>query len=60
MQLHTGNGSQRWQVNKYRKFDRLLKSAARGDCVNGITRHKGEGVENPRGRSVTNLLPEDI
>ena len=28
--------------------------------MNGITRHKGGGVENPRGRSVTNLLPEDI
>ena len=42
------------------KFDRLLKPAARGDCVNGITQHKGGGVENPRGRSVTNLLLEDI
>ena len=42
------------------KFDRLLKPVARGDCVNGITRHKGGGVENPRGRSVTNLLPKGI
>ena len=42
------------------KFDRLLQSAARGECMDGITLYKGSGLENPGGRSVTNLLPEEI